>query len=95
MVLSLRQAGAGRMAGYVNGGGKYKHWFVTYAATLMSWWKIRMRDIYSGLLARKEKEGRLEFVKEMKETVHRLKGHPSIAAGSSLMRAGGSFRQKI
>lgn len=76
----------------VNGGGKYKHWFVTYAATLMSWWKIRMRDIYSGLLARKEKEGRLEFVKEMKETVHRLKGHPSIAAWVIFNEGWGQFQ---
>jgi len=76
----------------VNGGGKYKHWFVTYAATLMSWWKIRMRDIYPGLLARKEKEGRLEFVKEMKETVHRLKGHPSIAAWVIFNEGWGQFQ---
>ena len=76
----------------VNGGGKYKHWFVTYAATLMSWWKIRMRDIYPGLLARKEKEGRLEFVKEMKETVHRLKGHPSIAAWAIFNEGWGQFQ---
>lgn len=76
----------------VNGGGKYKHWFVTYAATLMSWWKIRMRDIYPGLLARKEKEGRLEFVKEMRETVHRLKGHPSIAAWVIFNEGWGQFQ---
>ena len=54
----------------VNGGERYKHWFVTYLATVMSWLKIPMRDIYPSLLSRKNKAGRLEFVREMRETVY-------------------------
>ena len=68
---------------------------MTYAATLMSWWKIRMRDIYPGLLARKEKEGRLEFVKRNEGDGTSVKRHPSIAAWAIFNEAGGSFRQKI
>ena len=49
----------------VNGGGKYKPWFVTYAATILSWRNRKIRDVYTRLLARERKEGRLEFIKEM------------------------------
>lgn len=76
----------------VNGGERYKHWFVTYLATVMSWLKIPMRDIYPWLLSRQNKAGRLEFVREMKETVHRLKEHPSIAAWVIFNEGWGQFQ---
>ena len=76
----------------VNGGGKYKHWFVTYLATLMSWCKIPMKDIYSGLLSRRNKAGRLEFVREMKETIELLKNHPCICTWVIFNEGWGQFQ---
>ena len=77
----------------VNGGGKYKPWFVTYAATILSWRSRRIRDVYTRLLAREKKEGRLEFIKEMKETAERLKGHPSIAVWVIFNEGWGQFQK--
>ena len=62
----------------VNGGGAYQYWFVTYLATVMSWRGITMKDNHPWLLARRDRAGRAEFVREMKETIRILKGHPSI-----------------
>ena len=76
----------------VNGGSSYKHWFVTYLATLMSWMKISMRDIYPRLLSRETRAGRHEFVREMKENVQLLKGHPSIAAWVIFNEGWGQFQ---
>lgn len=76
----------------VNGGSAYRHWFVTYLATVLSWRNIHLKDSHSGLLSRKERAGKLEFVKEMKETVRRLKGHPSIAAWVIFNEGWGQFQ---
>lgn len=76
----------------VNGGTYYKHWFVTYAATLISWKKWKLADIYPRLLSRTHKEGRLEFVREMKETIRILKGHPSIAVWVIFNEGWGQFQ---
>ena len=76
----------------VNGGGKYKPWFVTYAATVLSWRNWKIKDIYTKFLARQNKAGRLEFVKEMKETVELLKGHPCIAAWVIFNEGWGQFQ---
>ncbi len=63
----------------VNGGSSYKHWFVTYAATLFSRKKLWIPDNCLQLLSRVHREGRMEFIREMKATIRLLKGHPSIA----------------
>lgn len=76
----------------VNGGTYYKHWFVTYAATLISWRKWKMADVYPHLLSRTHREGRLEFVREMKETIRHLGGHPSIAAWVIFNEGWGQFQ---
>lgn len=76
----------------VNGGSYYKHWFVTYGATLLSWLKIPMRDIYPRLLSREAKAGRLEFIREMKETIRLLGNHPSIAAWVIFNEGWGQFQ---
>lgn len=76
----------------VNGGSAYKHWFVTYAATLISWRNWHLRDVYTRLLSRKEKAGRLEFIHEMKETVEVLKCHPSIAVWVIFNEGWGQFQ---
>lgn len=76
----------------VNGGSYYKHWFVTYGATLLSWLKIPMRDVYPRLLSREAKAGRLEFIREMKETIRLLGNHPSIAAWVIFNEGWGQFQ---
>lgn len=75
----------------VNGGSYYKHWFVTYAATLFSRKRWNMRDTCLSLLARADRKGRREFVREMKETIRLLKGHPSIAAWVLFNEGWGQF----
>lgn len=76
----------------VNGGSYYKHWFVTYGATLLSWLRIPMRDVYQRLLSREAKAGRLEFIREMKETIRLLGNHPSIAAWVIFNEGWGQFQ---
>ena len=75
----------------VNGGSYYKHWFVTYGA-LLSWLRIPMRDVYPRLLSREAKAGRLEFIREMKETIRLLGNHPSIAAWVIFNEGWGQFQ---
>lgn len=75
----------------VNGGTYYKHWFVTYAATLFSRKRLPVPDTCFSLLARTHREGRHEFVREMKETIRCLKGHPSIAAWVIFNEGWGQF----
>ena len=75
----------------VNGGSCYKHWFVTYAATLFSWKRWKIRDNCLGLLARTEQKGRREFIREMKETIRLLKCHPSIAVWVIFNEGWGQF----
>lgn len=76
----------------VNGGTYYRHWFVTYAATLFSWWNWKWKDGYTRLLSRTDKKGRLEFVREMKETIRILRGHPSIAVWVIFNEGWGQFQ---
>lgn len=76
----------------VNGGGEYRRWFVTYAATVLSWRNVGIKDTHSGLFARKDRNGKLEFVREMKETVRILKGHPSIAVWVIFNEGWGQFQ---
>ena len=78
----------------VNGGSYYKHWFVTYAATLFSRKRLNVPDVFLGLLARTDERGRKEFVREMKETIRLLKGHPSIAAWVIFNEGWGQFHAK-
>lgn len=75
----------------VNGGSGYKHWFVTYAATLLSRNHWSIPDNCLRLLSRTHREGRKEFVREMKETIRLLKGHPSIAVWVIFNEGWGQF----
>lgn len=75
----------------VNGGSYYKHWFVTYAATLFSKLRLRVPDTCLRLLSRTHKEGQQEFVREMKETIRLLGGHPSIAVWVIFNEGWGQF----
>ena len=76
----------------VNGGEAYRYWFVTYLATVMSWRNIKIKDSHPWLLARRERTGRTEFVREMKETIRLLKGHPSICTWVIFNEGWGQFQ---
>ena len=78
----------------VNGGEAYRYWFVTYLATVMSWRNIKIKDSHPWLLARRERTGRTEFVREMKETIRLLKGHPSICTWVIFTEGWGQFQTK-
>lgn len=75
----------------VNGGSYYMHWFVTYMATAISLNEIHFKDHHTKLLSRREHEGQREFVREMKETIHLLKNHPSIAVWVIFNEGWGQF----
>lgn len=78
----------------VNGGSYYKHWFVTYAATLLNLSHCKIPDTCLRLLSRTHKRGRHEFVREMKETIRLLKGHPSIAVWVIFNEGWGQFHAR-
>ena len=76
----------------VNGGESYKPCFVTYLGTVLSGIGIRVRDCHARLLARKDERGKQEFVREMKETIRLLKGHPSICTWVIFNEGWGQFQ---
>lgn len=77
----------------VNGGSAYKHWFVTYLATLMNWNHLSFHDgeTHQKLLSRTHAEGRQEFLQEMEETVSFLYNHPCIVAWVPFNEGWGQF----
>ena len=78
----------------VNGGGRYKYWFVTYLATGFNMVRYRMFDNCYGLLARKDKAGRREFAREMVETAQLLYNHPCITTWVIFNEGWGQFDAK-
>ncbi|SHK19234.1 glycoside hydrolase family 2 protein [Hespellia stercorisuis] len=76
----------------VNGGTAYKFWYVTYLATFLTRMGKSRKDGYTRLLSRRDKEGRLEFVKEMKETIELLYSHPSICTWVIFNEGWGQFQ---
>lgn len=77
----------------VNGGTKYRHWFVTYLATLMNMHHIPFRDgaASRGLLSRRDAEGREEFLCETDGTVRFLYNHPCIVVWVPFNEGWGQF----
>ena len=77
----------------VNGGSAYKHWFVTYLATLMNWNHISFSDDekHAGLLSRLHPEGKDEFRREITETIAFLYNHPSIVVWVPFNEGWGQF----
>ncbi len=75
----------------VNGGTAYKHWFVTYLATLLHYLHLDVRDIHRSLLSRKDAAGRREFVAETRETLRVLYNHPSIVCWIPFNEGWGQF----
>lgn len=75
----------------VNGGGKYRHWMVTYLATPVSLLGLPTTDRVHFLLARSSKEGRQEYVRELGETIRLLRNHPSICTWVLFNEGWGQF----
>lgn len=75
----------------VNGGSAYHSWFVTYLATAASCLCIPVKDTHKRLLSRREKEGRLQFRRELKEMVKTLYNHPSIVTWVPFNEGWGQF----
>ncbi len=78
----------------VNGGGACRSWFVTYFATAASCLHIPVKDTHRGLFSRREREGRLQFQREMKETVKALSNHPSVVAWVLFNEGWGQFQTR-
>lgn len=79
----------------VNGGRPYKAWYVTYMATAMEFFHVRMNDSLLGLLGRKEERGRRQFVEEMRRTIKTLSGHPSIVTWVIFNEGWGQFHASV
>lgn len=75
----------------VNGGRSYQSWYVTYLATAMEYFHLRMHDCALWLLGRKDETGRRQFVAEMRETIRVLYGHPSIVTWVIFNEGWGQF----
>ena len=75
----------------VNGGRSYQSWYVTYLATAMEYFHLRMHDSMLGLLGRREERGRRQFVSEMRETIRVLYNHPSIVTWVIFNEGWGQF----
>ena len=77
----------------VCGGASYQHWFVTYLATLMNAFSLTIPDgkLSRPLLSRRNQEGRLDFLREMDETVRTLQVHPCIVCWVPFNEGWGQF----
>jgi len=75
----------------VNGGTPYKDWFVTYLATWLGRNGTTVSDSRRKLFSREDAAGRIQFEKEMDETVRALKEHPCIAAWTLFNEGWGQF----
>lgn len=77
----------------VNGGTPYRHWFVTYLATLMNWNHISYHDgeRHRKLLSRADTKGQQEFLQEMEETIAFLYNHPCIVVWVPFNEGWGQF----
>ncbi len=78
----------------VNGGTSYADWYVTYLGNVFSALHIKPKDRYRKLLSRQQPESREEFAREMSETIHQLKSHPSIAVWVIFNEGWGQFDTK-
>ncbi|MGI6107875.1 MAG: glycoside hydrolase family 2 TIM barrel-domain containing protein [Lachnospiraceae bacterium] len=78
----------------VCGGGKFRSWYVTYLANLISQTPVPVTDRTRWLLGRGDPAGRKEFADELRETIRRLREHPSIAVWVLFNEGWGQFDTK-
>ena len=77
-----------------NGGSAYRHWFVTYLATLLNWMRIPVKDIHARLLSRTDEDGRQEYIDELRAMIQTLYNHPSIVTWVPFNEGWGQFSTK-
>lgn len=77
-----------------NGGSDYQHWFVTYLATLLNWTRIPVKDVHPRLLSRTDKDGRQEYIYELRDMIKALYNHPSIVTWVPFNEGWGQFSTK-
>ena len=75
----------------VNGGTSYHMGYVCYLPTLLPGAGKKLKDNHYGLLSRKNKEGREEWLTECTETIHHLYNVPSLAVWVPFNEAWGQF----
>ncbi len=75
----------------VNGGSAYHMAYVCYLPTLLPGLARHLADNHYHLLARKEKEGRQEWLTECRETIRHLYNVPSLAVWVPFNEAWGQF----
>ena len=77
----------------VCGGTAYRHWFVTYLATVLNALSLPVSDGKKSrfFLSRREEEGQQEFLQEMEETVRTLRIHPCIVCWVPFNEGWGQF----
>ena len=74
-----------------NGGSSYKHWFVTYLATLLNWMRIPVKDTHQKLLSRTDQDGRQEYIDDIRQMIKALYNHPSIITWIPFNEGWGQF----
>lgn len=75
----------------VSGGDSFRAWYVTYLATLLEWLHLPSRDRYYRLTGRDKSGSRLQFLREMKQTIAVLYNHPSIVCWTLFNEGWGQF----
>ena len=75
----------------VNGGGKLPMWFVTYLTNIFQPVLRRFPDRFYKLFSREDQEGRLEYERELEETINALEGHPCIVCWVPFNEGWGQF----
>ena len=77
----------------VCGGTSYRHWFVTYMATLFNalHWSVNDGKQSRSLLSRREEEGQKLFYSETRDTIEALYNHPSIVCWVPFNEGWGQF----
>ena len=77
----------------VCGGTSYRHWFVTYMATLFNalHWSVNDGKQSRSLLSRREEEGQKLFYSETRDKIEALYNHPSIVCWVPFNEGWGQF----
>jgi beta-galactosidase/beta-glucuronidase len=78
----------------VNGGGHYNSLFLAYFPSIFTTAARKVKDNAYKRFGRESKEGRLQFYKEMKETVLFLYNHPSLVLWVPFNEGWGQFDAK-
>ena len=77
----------------VNGGSSYRHWFVTYLATVFHRFGISIKDGKRSrrLLSRTDTDGQKSYYRELKEMISHLSFYPSIVTWVPFNEGWGQF----